>query len=163
MNSQNNMMIFYIAIVVLLVFVVAWMVYVFTRNRKLMQRRHMHISRFQDLARGSRTGNKEAAGALKALLAKMAREEGSDEDWSALLSHFERLYPGFMVSLGTVVKDLTPKEIRMCILIRLGLNTREIARILHLTRDSVKQDRNGLSAKMGLHGEKELSRFLEGF
>jgi len=163
MNSQNNMMVFYIAIVVLLVFVVAWMVYVFTRNRKLMQRRHMHISRFQDLARGSRTGNIETAGALKELLAKMSREDGSDEDWSSLVSNFDRLYPGFLVSLGTVVKDLAPREIRLCILTRLGLNPRTIARILRVPADSIKKERAALSEKMGLRGEKELSRFLEGF
>jgi DNA-binding CsgD family transcriptional regulator len=148
---------------VLLVFVVAWMVYVFVRNRKLMQRRHMHISRFQDIVRGSKTGNKEAAGSLKELLAKLSRGEGSDEDWSGLLSHFDRLYPGFLVSLGTVVKDLTPKEIRLCILIRLNLGTRDIARILHVSKDSVKKDRNALNEKMRLPGNRELSRFLQGF
>lgn len=156
-------MVLYIAIAVLLVFVVAWMVYVFARNKKLMQRRHMQISRFRDLARGSRTGNTEAAEGLQELLEKMSREEGSDEDWSSLLSNFDRLYPGFLVSLGTVVKDLTPQEIRLCILIRMNMNTRQIARITHTTPHSVRKARHELSEKLGLPGEKGLSAFLQTF
>jgi len=163
MNNQDAMMIFYVAMIVLLVFVVGWMVYVFTRNKKLMQRRHMQISRFRDLAKGSRNGNTEDSEGLQELLARMSREEGSDEDWSALLSHFERLYPGFLVSLGTVVKDLTPREIRLCILIRMGMNTRQIARITHTTTDSVKKARRELGEKLGLPGGKGLSAFLQTF
>jgi len=163
MSRQELMMVLYIAIAVLLVFVVAWMVFVFARNRKLMRRRHVRISRFRDLARGSRTEGNRDARKIHDQLDKLIKEEGTDQDWNELYASFEDLYPGFLVSLGSVMKNLTQEEIRLCVLIKLGLGTKHITRVMHKPSNSINKDKQRLREKTGLPGDRELYQFIQGF
>ncbi|MFO7932974.1 MAG: hypothetical protein R6U78_02725 [Bacteroidales bacterium] len=163
MDRESLMMILYIIIAVLLVFVVAWMVFVFSRNRKLMRRKRVRISRFRDLVGGRKKEDDPDTKRVHEQLDRMGKEKGSDQDWQEFYASFENLYPGFLVSLGTVVKNLSQDQIRLCILIKLGMSTRQIARVMHTTNDSVSKEKQRLREKMGLPGDRELYQFIQGF
>lgn len=63
---------------------------------------------------------------------------------------FSRVRPGFTDELLALHPKLTAYELRLCSLLSIGLDTKEIARILSINPDSVKKSRQRLRAKLGI-------------
>lgn len=63
---------------------------------------------------------------------------------------FSRVRPGFTEELLQAHPKLTPYELRLCCLLSIGLDTKEIARILSINPDSVKKSRQRLRAKLNM-------------
>lgn len=63
---------------------------------------------------------------------------------------FSRVRPGFTDKLLALHPKLTAYELRLCSLLSIGLDTKEIARILSINPDSVKKSRQRLRAKLGI-------------
>ena len=63
---------------------------------------------------------------------------------------FSRVRPGFTEELLQVHPKLTAYELRLCCLLSIGLDTKEIARILSINPDSVKKSRQRLRAKLNM-------------
>ncbi len=56
---------------------------------------------------------------------------------------------------------LSPQEVRLCDMIRRGLSSKEIARVLDITPQTVNRHRSRIRSKLGLTGSKQsLSKFL---
>lgn len=87
----------------------------------------------------------------------------SEEDWGAFKKNFEKIHPTFFPNLLEKYPDLKPAEIRLVVLIRLGMNQKDIANILNIHTDSVKRARNRLRHKLNLNSEHNLRDFLSGF
>ena len=86
-----------------------------------------------------------------------------DKDWDNFKLHFEQVHKNFFNDLMEKYPDLTPSECKLCALIKLNLNTKEIASILSINPESVKVARYRLRKKLGLDGQKNLAEFLIGF
>lgn len=56
--------------------------------------------------------------------------------------------------------NLTNSEIKLCIFLKLGLNTKEIASILFQSNESIKVARSRLRKKLNLSSEQNLTAFL---
>lgn len=76
---------------------------------------------------------------------------------------FNNVYPSFYDNLFKEFGELTPKEMRLCALIRLGLSTKSIAAITYREVRSVESARNRLRKKFGLQHDDSLSQFLRRF
>lgn len=87
----------------------------------------------------------------------------SEEDWKAFKQNFEKIHPTFFPNLLDQHPDLKPAEIRLGVLIRLGMNQKDIANILNIQSGSVKRARNRLRHKLNLDSEHNLRDFLRGF
>ncbi|MBM3403340.1 MAG: hypothetical protein FJY10_00400 [Bacteroidetes bacterium] len=55
---------------------------------------------------------------------------------------------------------LTPAEIKLAVLIKLGLSNKEMATLLYQTHDSLKVSRSRLRKKMNLENDTNLFSFL---
>ena len=86
-----------------------------------------------------------------------------DKDWDNFKLHFEQVHKNFFNDLMEKFPDLTPSECKLCALIKLNLNTKEIASILSINPESVKVARYRLRKKLGLDGHQNLAEFLIGF
>lgn len=86
-----------------------------------------------------------------------------DKDWNNFKLHFEQVHNNFFNDLMDKYPDLTPSECKLCALIKLNLNTKEIASILSINPESVKVARYRLRKKLGLDGQQNLAEFLIGF
>ena len=86
-----------------------------------------------------------------------------DKDWENFKLHFEQVHNNFFNDLMEKYPDLTPSECKLCALIKLNLNTKEIASILSINPESVKVARYRLRKKLGLDGQMNLAEFLIGF
>lgn len=88
------------------------------------------------------------------LLAATLVSASETEDKATALGGFDvafsRVRPGFTEELLSLHPKLTPYELRLCCLLSIGLDTKEIARILSINPDSVKKSRQRLRAKLGI-------------
>jgi DNA-binding CsgD family transcriptional regulator len=86
-----------------------------------------------------------------------------DKDWEEFKMHFEQVHKDFFTELLHQYPNLTPAEGRLCALIKLNLNTKEMATIMGITPDSVKIARYRLRKKLGLSTENNLTEFIINF
>jgi DNA-binding CsgD family transcriptional regulator len=87
----------------------------------------------------------------------------TDEDWLAFKQHFEQAFPGYLEKLQAAYVNMTTAEIRLFLLIRLGLGSREISNMLGVSPDSVKKGRYRLRKKLDLAEEDSLEDFVASF
>ncbi len=85
----------------------------------------------------------------------------SDKEWETFKMYFEQVNKDFFEKLRRHNHNITPTEERMAALIKLGLTNKEIASILNITHQSVKNARYRLKRKLGLKPEEDLREFLD--
>lgn len=88
---------------------------------------------------------------------------GGEEDWQRFEAVFVEMHPDFPGRLKEVCPELTKGDIRMCAMLRMGLDTKHIARILSIHPESVKKHRQRLRAKFGLSPDVDWQEFLSRF
>lgn len=84
----------------------------------------------------------------------------TEEDWEKFKTLFEKIYPGFFLKLREMAPDITVAETRMAALIRLHLNTKQIASMLGISTDSVYKNRQRLRKRLQLEDELATETFL---
>ncbi|THU30233.1 hypothetical protein FAM09_30495 [Niastella caeni] len=84
----------------------------------------------------------------------------TEEDWEKFKTLFEKIYPGFFLKLKEMVPDITVAEQRMAALIRLHLNTKQMASMLGISTDSVYKIRQRLRKRLQLDDELATETFL---
>lgn len=86
-----------------------------------------------------------------------------EERWEDFEIYFERVHTGFMKNLQKKYPDLSLTEKKLCVYLRLGMTTKEIANIQHISFRAVEQARYRLRKKLGLKKEEDLVNFLNKF
>ncbi|MDH7447063.1 hypothetical protein [Aquimarina sp. 2201CG14-23] len=69
-------------------------------------------------------------------------------------------YPGLTLILKNRHPELSPNDIRHCILVKLGLSLKESSNLLNVSISAIKSGRNRALKKMGLSEEKSLKEYL---
>lgn len=87
----------------------------------------------------------------------------TDEDWNRFKRFFDQTNPGFLIQLRQIFPELSPAEQRLFMLIRLELQTQEIASVLGIAPDSVRKTRKRLRKKIHLPKSESLEAFVMGF
>ncbi len=84
----------------------------------------------------------------------------TSENWSSLKNHFNAIHSGYLDKLKSLYPNLTDVELRHCIFIKLHLQTKEIANILHIDPRSVQSARYRIKKKMNLDESTNLKDYL---
>lgn len=82
-------------------------------------------------------------------------------NWQHFEVAFENVHADFRKTLMARFPQLTPGEIRLCTLIKLGLNTKDMASLLYLSPESIKVSRSRLRKKLQLPNEANLQNFFD--
>jgi phosphate/sulfate permease/DNA-binding CsgD family transcriptional regulator len=72
----------------------------------------------------------------------------------------EKMHRDFMGRLTQLYPDLSPNEIRLAVLIRLGISSKEIATLMNISPKSVEINRYRLRKKLGLDRGANLTHFI---
>ncbi|MCX6270040.1 MAG: helix-turn-helix transcriptional regulator [Bacteroidetes bacterium] len=75
--------------------------------------------------------------------------------WDAFEKEFTQLHPDFFKNLLNDIPNLTQYEKRLCAFLKLNMNSKEIADILHLNYESILKARTRLRKKLNLTGTDE--------
>jgi len=86
-----------------------------------------------------------------------------EKDWQNFKSVFEQVHPDFFSKLKSKYLNISSNEMRMAAMMKMNLNTKEMASILNITPESVKKARHRLRKKMELEPEASVSDYLMSF
>lgn len=82
------------------------------------------------------------------------------ENWEIFARQFHKVHHSFYPKLVGQYPDLTPTEIKVCSLIRIGLSSKEIADILSIAKRTVDNHRANVHKKMNLEQGASLTGFI---
>lgn len=99
---------------------------------------------------------------FRRLVMLLKKESAEDKEWEVFKSYFSEVHNDFDKSLKASYPDITEKEIRLASFIRMNLNTKEIASILHVLPDSVLKSKYRMKKKLNLDKDQDLNAFLNG-
>ena len=83
-----------------------------------------------------------------------------DEDWKQFQQSFEQIHSEFYEKLRAKSPELTSNDLRICSLIRINLNSEQIASVLGITPDSLRVSRYRLRKKLTLEKKQKLREFI---
>jgi len=86
-----------------------------------------------------------------------------EDSWQHFEIAFQNVHAEFSKNLISHVPDLTPGELRHCILLKLGLNIKDTASLLYQSPDSLKVARSRLRKKLQISNDIPFSNFLSVF
>lgn len=84
-----------------------------------------------------------------------------EEDWQRFFAGFERVYPEFTGNLNQQVPNFYPAELRLSVLIKVGLSNAQIAGTLGISPGSVAKSKYRLKQKLGLESHQNLETFIQ--
>lgn len=98
---------------------------------------------------------------LEELIKEIDFDLSKDKEWDEFTGYFEQIHPHFFQRLNTIANpELSPTELRLGMLLRLNLSSKEIASILRITPDSVRIARYRMRKKLPLDSKEDIQSFL---
>lgn len=84
----------------------------------------------------------------------------SNNKWKEFDLRFQEVFPEYVNLLKTRFPDLSASDLRIAVLLRLNLSSKEMASITMRTADSIKISRSRLRKKLGLSSDENLVSYL---
>ena len=105
-------------------------------------------------------GNEKTQSTVRELRNIIKRNLSSDKDWDDFKTYFDNAHPSFVKALRNKKEDLSSTEIRLAALLKLNLNSKQIADVMGISPDSVKTARHRLRNKFELQRDQNLTQYL---
>jgi tetratricopeptide (TPR) repeat protein len=87
----------------------------------------------------------------------------SDPAWSEFEIRFEKIHSNFYNNLLKQYPGITTNEMRLCALLKMGMNTKEISTVTFQNIRAIEAARLRLRKKFGMDGPEDLTSFLQQF
>ena len=97
------------------------------------------------------------------LLRIIDQTANEEDEWAHFQQQFELLEPSFLKNILNKFPALTQSDLKILTLIRMNLDSNEIARILRRTPESTKMARYRLRKRLELSNQESLEKFVTGF
>ncbi|MCI4668515.1 MAG: tetratricopeptide repeat protein [Bacteroidia bacterium] len=106
------------------------------------------------------TNNTDYKEPIANLIQKIDEGFEFDKDWTKFNQIFKEVHPSFYRLLNEKYPSMTASEIRLCALLRLNLDSKDIAAILGISQDSLRVARYRLRKKLQLKKGENLVGFI---
>ncbi|MFT3981051.1 MAG: LuxR C-terminal-related transcriptional regulator [Ferruginibacter sp.] len=83
-----------------------------------------------------------------------------EEDWQLFLNNFERVHPAFLPNLNKHLSGIYPAELRLSVLMKVGLTNIQIADSLGISPASVSKSKYRLKQRLELEGAQSLENYI---
>lgn len=87
----------------------------------------------------------------------------SDEDWDEFEKWFTEVHTDFFTNIRQEYPELSPREVKVCALLRLNLLSKDIANLMSVQLNTVEIYRHRIRKKIGIPAEENLSHFFAQF
>ena len=87
----------------------------------------------------------------------------TSEDWDKFQMNFNKVFPGLIKTILHNFNELTEAELRMFLLVKLGINIREVVNVLGISQDSVRKTRYRMRKKLRIGEDANLDDFVKHF
>ncbi|NBA77080.1 tetratricopeptide repeat protein [Emticicia sp. ODNR4P] len=98
---------------------------------------------------------------LKQIMQEIHQSFTHDHDWEHFRHVFEQVHQRFLEKLKSHTEQLTSNDIRLIALLKMNLNSAEIASLLGVSQDSLRVLRYRLRKKLNLAQGENLSSFIQ--
>ncbi|GGF14167.1 hypothetical protein GCM10011518_24270 [Flavobacterium limi] len=114
------------------------------------------IENIQNILESEKDFNK-----LKSEIKKAIKiNEVNKHEWETFETNLNQIHNEFIISLSKKFPNLTPKDIKLCIYLKMNLSSKEIAPLMNISFRGVELHRYRLRKKLNLTQEENLSKFL---
>jgi AraC family transcriptional regulator, chitin signaling transcriptional activator len=86
--------------------------------------------------------------------------EVNKHEWETFETNLNQIHNEFIISLSKKFPNLTPKDIKLCVYLKMNLSSKEIAPLMNISFRGVELHRYRLRKKLNLTQEENLSKFL---
>lgn len=97
---------------------------------------------------------------LKQLKQLIRGDQMIENDWDSFIQHFKQVHPDFSQKLSAVANELTPNEIRLAMMLKMNLSSKEIASIANISPEGVKKARYRLRKKLNIASEENIQEYI---
>ena len=84
-----------------------------------------------------------------------------DDDWKSFTQNFDTVYENYTKRLTELHPNLNSSDLRICCYLKMGLSSKDIAPLFHISYRSVEMTRYRLRKKMGLSRDVNLAEYLQ--
>jgi DNA-binding CsgD family transcriptional regulator len=82
------------------------------------------------------------------------------QEWKTFETNLNQIHNEFIISLSKKHPSLTSKEIKLCVLLKMNLSSKEIAPMMNISFRGVELQRYRLRKKLGISQEESLYKFM---
>ncbi len=82
----------------------------------------------------------------------------TDQEWTSFKANFEKVHPGYLQRLKTNYPDLTPAETRYLVFTKLAINSKEMAAMMGVSAEAIRNIRFRLKKKLNFSDSDELDK-----
>lgn len=86
--------------------------------------------------------------------------EVNKHEWEIFETNLNQIHNEFIISLSKKFPNLTPKDIKLCVYLKMNLSSKEIAPMMNISFRGVELHRYRLRKKLNLTQDENLSKFL---
>ncbi len=97
---------------------------------------------------------------VSSVISDIERLRSSESEWEFFRTQFDEIHADFGTRLLEKYPALSPKEVKVCLLMKLNLATKDIANSLCLSHRTIEVHRYQIRKKLGLSGDDNLQTFL---
>ncbi len=97
---------------------------------------------------------------IEQLASVFERHSSEAIDWSMIENQVEKIHPGFLDRLEKRHANITAKDKKLCVYVRLGLSSKDISGLMNISAKSVEISRVRLRKKLKLESGFRLSNYL---
>jgi tetratricopeptide (TPR) repeat protein len=116
------------------------------------------IGKLEDFS-DSNSKNEKLVNSLRSIVSEL-ESQLKNNSWNEFERIFNNIHSEFFDKLLETCPDLTPAEIKIAALLRLNLNTKEIAALTYKSESGIKSTRFRLRKKLGLNSDDSLITYL---
>lgn len=92
---------------------------------------------------------------LLSILRLLKNNIHTENQWESFKTYFEKIYPTFMQRIAQDFPQLTQQELRYIAYFKIGLSTKEIAKILNVTSNAVRVAKHRIKEKLKFENTAE--------
>ncbi len=81
-------------------------------------------------------------------------------EWETFETNLNQIHNEFIINLSKKYPNLTPKDIKLCVYLKMNLSSKEIAPMMNISFRGVELQRYRLRKKLSLSQDENLSKFL---
>ena len=102
----------------------------------------------------------EAERKINNLIKKIEQDINNEGNWQLFEKQFELVHHSFLSKLREKYPDLSVREQKLCAFIKMGMVSKEIASLMHVSTRAVENNRYKLRQKFELQSDDNLSDFI---
>jgi len=126
----------------------------------------VHKNDFLDTIKSGLTELKDSADQdnrqkIKSLSLQITQSLRRNKDLEKFQEKIDQVHGSFIKQLSEKFPELTEKEKRLCVLLKLNLSSKEIATLNNISENAVVMARYRMRKKMGLNSEENLTEFIQ--